>query len=425
MKKSILFAAVAVAAVGTGRYYSYERAPQALSAGEKQSLRDAPNDGSEAPKIDFQGTGLDPSAAPAVDTPLAVTPPTAGPAIPAPIQFFWKHHPERGTVAPAPIGADSKSGFYYPADGRPVGTVVPPATRPEGTFSFAVISDLHVGEGAPETEYKGEEYPLTARARQAVARINAIAQEENIAFVFVTGDLTGSAQAAQFAKAHEILAGLSVPWFPLLGNHDVWTYSASTEASAPAGDQLFAQTFADRFAGVVHEDEMTTDPRHHCPVRLQNFEVRKGDFVFIGLDWNTRKHAMLGNKGSMPNADMHDFPGGTLPWLRERLAALPPTTKRVFFFQHHPFRIRPPIPDEEFSFGPIEKDKFRAAISAAPPLSRYFGVFDGHTHLEYHGTAFDQWPNFAEHITAACKDSSAITLARVFPDGSVEVVPNP
>lgn len=36
----------------------------------------------------------------------------------------------------------------------------------------------------------------------------------------MTGDITASALLEEFQKAREILDALTVPWWPLLGNHD-------------------------------------------------------------------------------------------------------------------------------------------------------------------------------------------------------------
>jgi 3',5'-cyclic AMP phosphodiesterase CpdA len=38
-----------------------------------------------------------------------------------------------------------------------------------------------------------------------------------------------------------------VPYVPILGNHDVWPYTGSTEAPYPFGDQYFKEVFASTF----------------------------------------------------------------------------------------------------------------------------------------------------------------------------------
>jgi len=54
--------------------------------------------------------------------------------------------------------------------------------------------------------------------------------------------------------------------------------------------------------------------------------------VFYGLDWNTRKHAMRGDKGCLPNAELYDFPGGTYQWLESRLKKLDFFDRQIVFF---------------------------------------------------------------------------------------------
>merc|ERR1711871_1695975 len=109
--------------------------------------------------------------------------------------------------------------------------------------SFAVLADLHVGENCT-SPYEGEDDCYSVQhLLSAVKQLNAQRRAYNVSFVVVVGDMTSSAEPSQFAKAASILDTLEVPFFPMMGNHDVWTYSAKSDAKSPTGDQLFEQAF--------------------------------------------------------------------------------------------------------------------------------------------------------------------------------------
>jgi hypothetical protein len=290
-------------------------------------------------------------------------------------------------------------------------------------FSFVVFTDVHIGEG--HDVYDGSEDEVTAAARAAVERVNALASSEDVAFAFILGDITSSAQPAQLAKAREIFDDIAVPWYPLLGNHDVWTYDGSSEAAVPDGDALFSATFGDRFDGIEYPDTTVWDPEYECDVRYQSFELRHAGVVFLAPDWNTRTHAITTEPGAEPGADLHDVVGGTLPWLRDRLAELPADTRKVLFLQHHGFAAMPPAPDWRFTFSSAEKATFRDTLASYPPLDRYWGVLAGHFHRRFSGQAFDEWTDFLQVETDSCKESSDVTLVRVGADDTIEVVFEP
>lgn len=52
---------------------------------------------------------------------------------------------------------------------------------------------------------------------EAIQSINARAAQDNIKFVFITGDMTDSAEPLEFMTARKQLLNLTIPWFPMLG----------------------------------------------------------------------------------------------------------------------------------------------------------------------------------------------------------------
>lgn len=303
------------------------------------------------------------------------------------------------------------------------------------SFAFLQLSDLHVGEGCPSPYDGSEDCYSVQNLRAAVAQVNGeVVASDGIAFVLVTGDITSSAEPAQFAKAAEILATISVPVFSAMGNHDTWAYDAvkGDETSSPQGDQTFASTFAGQFStgdapslrrlrgGLTVQVSTTTlgyanatvdNPENKCRSNFQNFELRVDDgtpgFVsFVVGDWNTREAAVPGWNGTLPMGTLFNFTGGTFPWLQQRLAAIAADKpSKVFIVQHQPYRCPVPIPDWAFCFSKNDKAALRTALAGAMPVGQYWGLISGHTHLWGNGTAFDQagWETFRQWTSSACK----------------------
>lgn len=154
---------------------------------------------------------------------------------------------------------------------------------------------------------------------------------------------------------------------------------------------------------------------------FQNFEYRFEDVVFICLDWNTRTQAIT--RGVYGYADIFNFTGGTLQWLRSRLKLIheqPRKPKTIIFVQHHSFDtfIIPP-----WWIGFIEEKKvaIRKVLSEFLPPSTYWGVFSGHIHRWFDGIAFNKvpgWENFKQWETNAAKETPSVTLV-TFKDSKI------
>ncbi|CAB3848891.1 phosphodiesterase [Pseudomonas asiatica] len=168
------------------------------------------------------------------------------------------------------------------------------------------------------------------RLQQAVAHI--LARQPDADAVAITGDLTHYGHAEAYAHLRECLEPLTMPVFPILGNHD--------------RRQHFQQYFP----------QVGRDPKGFV-----QYAVEFGDYLALFLDTN--------------EAGVHwgVFCEHRAAWLREQLAA---SAKPVLLFMHHPFF---PIGIRSMDFISLrDTGPFLAAIAGFEARIRQ--VFFGHIH---------------------------------------------
>jgi 3',5'-cyclic AMP phosphodiesterase CpdA len=277
-------------------------------------------------------------------------------------------------------------------------------------FSFVHLSDLHIGEGFDDYGTPGwNDAPppgdvgyAAQRLRKSVNWINRHADSLRIRFVMATGDLTDSGEKSEFLKCREILDELQIPYIPLIGNHDVWPYTRSEEAPDALGDRFFNLVFDDVIGGnsayfsrwdngTRHEEviQPETEKKH----QFQNFSFSFHGYRFIVTDFGTRRHAGRGEPGVGPSADLHDFPGGSLSFLRQQLKETDSSTKAVFIFSHWPL-MKEPI---RFHFAFDSKEYGALAELLFPYKEKVSTWFSGHLHR-----------SFAQHVTLPGSGESVI-----------------
>jgi len=193
-------------------------------------------------------------------------------------------------------------------------------------WTFVLITDLHIGRGY--SDYHGENYYLTKRLEDVVSWINSNAKSKNIKFLVVLGDIANSAKRSELEKAKEILDKLNIPYFPVIGNHDVWS---DGEAN---GDYYFNEIFHDEFfklqrakIGAEWKSGRTVEKlRENGDSYLQNYAFTYKGKNFVFLDFVTREAILPTSRAkAVPHKS-------TIKWLNESLYEGKPTV----LFSHHP-----------------------------------------------------------------------------------------
>lgn len=331
----------------------------------------------------------------------------------------------------------------------------------EYKYSFVHMSDIHIGEGPDDygtfgyidTIGPGDIGRPAQRLRSSVNWINANYIEKGIRFVIVSGDITDSAEKSEFFKAKEILDDLEIPYIPSIGNHDVWPYikgDSARQTDFPIGDSLMNEIFEDVYDGFASFADTWDDGTRltrgwnaegNTFAYLQNFVFSYKGYHYIFLDFNPRYPAyetFRPGPGIGPEAQLHDYPGGTLQWLKQTLENLPDKRdKNVFIISHHP-----PAKDFWAFINAFSIDELVKINNVLLPFRQHLGLwFAGHIHrnAQYNLAAWGQIPIMVVLEVEANKEqpNGAFRVVNVydsdvvsgvkdnFRDGVIGIAPNP
>jgi parallel beta-helix repeat protein len=211
-------------------------------------------------------------------------------------------------------------------------------------WSFAIITDLHIGRGYPDyggegigidvedINSVGQDYYLTERLKKAVEWINDNKTKYNFKFVVVLGDISDSGEYSELKKAKNILDNLEIPYVPVIGNHDIWPYTDEEEFN-PSYLRYFEPVFRDAFEKLANNPDFNFEWQ---PDRgdLVNYRFTYNGMRFIVLDCVSREHVFFGH-GVWPGAVLHDK---TKEWLNQSLLENEPAV----IFSHHPITLKIP-----------------------------------------------------------------------------------
>jgi len=243
---------------------------------------------------------------------------------------------------------------------------------PTDKWSFAIITDLHIGFDVPDYDGTGyndnqapqENYYLAERLKKIIERINYLKNIYNIKFVTILGDVSDTAEYSEILKTRNVLNNLSIPYIPLIGNHDVWPYTQkpgidpdnrsknnqATIANSAIGDGYFEGIFWCSFPTLGESrDECLIKNTNIQKIKqlfgntwkrqeeeatyagspyLQNYNFKYGGINFISLDFvDVERNKKPGCVSFIQKVQ------DSTEWLNDNL------TSKTILFSHFPRRL--------------------------------------------------------------------------------------
>ena len=228
-------------------------------------------------------------------------------------------------------------------------------SAPVPLFTIAAVADPHLFDDGEHA----------ARTATLVDWINDNAGLRGIELVVISGDIAWN---AGLDIAPTLLGALTVPFMPVIGDNEIHNGVEAdfAEMVAPMLDTLASQVEDWRAAPVPVDN-----PVDGGQSWLLNYSFTYRGMRFVSLDWNAR--VMDSILGEM--ADLHDFDGGTLPFLAEELALHGEGPDGgMIFASHHPMHLSPA------AFDLAEMESLTALI--APYGDRVYADLAGHYHID-------------------------------------------
>jgi hypothetical protein len=277
------------------------------------------------------------------------------------------------------------------ADTEPAAAADTEVVAPTRVFAFVVLADPHVVAEGDRTE----------RLRDALAWIEANKEGRDLELVLLAGDLAWADGFGPFLSAME---DLTLPWVPITGDNEVQS------GFEQAYDEAFTGQYAALAATLEGWSRLPT-PVHHPDIGadawLQCFSFRWRGVTFVGVDLSARViDPLLGEF-----ADLHDFPGGTLPFLADRLAELPADGPRedVVVLTHNPML---------WTAGGLNPDEQARLNEVVEPYGdRVALALGGHLHFDLDEPC-PEGASYGVHLTDAVWDDDVrLRVVEVWSDG--------
>lgn len=252
---------------------------------------------------------------------------------------------------------------------------------PERLLSFAILTDPHVTSGAENAD----------RLRAAVAWL---ADEPEVEVVLVLGDNAWGSGIDLFPT---LMEPLPVPWVPITGDNEIH-----------AGDEQAAQAMREAqyavLAGQLDAWSQAPAPVHNPELDgdswFSDVSFDMGGVHFALVDWCVRTETgALGEFG-----DLHDFEGGSLPWLEDDLAARTAS----------PWVLGAHIPTHLGMLDLAEMERLQTGLDAHLP--DLLGIFAGHVHQDS-DIPVEELDTTTYTVEATWDDAVDLRLVAVWTDG--------